>query len=76
MRDTVTLIAGKISRLTSDVEDTVPVVRFRVGGILCRATAGLALVIIGARGFPGHMVNASGAYDGKVLAVDKLDLLD
>jgi len=75
---TPTLVIGKISRLTVDMEDDGPVVSFRIGTVLCVAKQAIALTLVAVRGFPGHEVEIHGDVDpeGKRLAVTKVVTVD
>lgn len=72
------LVIGKISRLSVDMEAAGPVVTFRIGTVLCTAKHGIALSLVAMRGFPGHEVEVHGDVDaeGKRLAVTKVVTVD
>lgn len=71
-----TFIVGKISRLVSGMAGNMPVVSFYIGGVKCSAGGGLAVTIVGVRGFPGHTIEAYGKLNGNVLDITKVDLVD
>ena len=75
---TETLVVGKISRMSVDMEADGPVVSFRIGMVMCTAKRGIALSLVAMRGFPGHEVEVYGEVDpeGKRLAVTKVVTVD